>query len=241
MFGILKIFGASIQNYEMSKCARFVTSSGASLIFILASSHPLTKRLCPSQFFFQNVGVMYVILTMVHSVTFRLYVVITCFQPKLYSKVYFCFAFRIKVKSLLQYFLTAFIFYCIYQYDKGVYVFFVVVVVSFRQSGFSVQVLTCLLHLFALFYLQICDNWMKKVEELSSSALLPETCFNYLMEAMIEFIYEPSCADIKAYLGKLIIFLQKTCLLFSVNYFRKKFHHSYLTGSLINFCLGLTL
>ncbi|XP_066926708.1 uncharacterized protein [Clytia hemisphaerica] len=44
---------------------------------------------------------------------------------------------------------------------------------------------------------EICDKWMSKTEELSQHFTLTNTCFNYLLEALIEYIEQ----DIKNFIG----------------------------------------
>jgi len=53
---------------------------------------------------------------------------------------------------------------------------------------------------------------MKKTEELSQQRLLTYTCFNYLLEALIEYIEQGSnVVDIKNFIGKLGK-LRKLCI-----------------------------
>ncbi|XP_066934989.1 mitogen-activated protein kinase kinase kinase 15-like isoform X2 [Clytia hemisphaerica] len=49
---------------------------------------------------------------------------------------------------------------------------------------------------------EICDKWMSKTEELSQHFMLTNTCFNYLLEALIEYIEQGSnVVDIKNFIG----------------------------------------
>lgn len=50
---------------------------------------------------------------------------------------------------------------------------------------------------------EICDIWMKKIDGLSQYGLLNNTCFNYLLEALIEYVEQGSncTVEIKDFIG----------------------------------------
>jgi len=73
---------------------------------------------------------------------------------------------------------------------------------EFYQINQQYQRKTLLLSSLKTYKREICDTWMKRVNDLSpsSQALLSETCFNYLLEATIEYVERPT-QDITAYIG----------------------------------------
>ncbi|XP_057306025.1 mitogen-activated protein kinase kinase kinase 15-like isoform X2 [Hydractinia symbiolongicarpus] len=48
---------------------------------------------------------------------------------------------------------------------------------------------------------KICEKWMGKVEELRGYSCIGETGFNYLLEALIEYLEQPNNVDIKSFIG----------------------------------------